>query len=321
MTLFHERPIRPMMAKTGESFDSDECIFEPKWDGLRALLFKQGGLVELQNRNLRDVTPSYPELQQLKGRIRARTAILDGEAVILNESGLPDFGKMQNRFGINDPRQARVLGKTLPATYVAFDLLHLNGEDLIARPLEERKSRLRTIINEGPHILYGDHVVGKGTSFYKEASKKGFEGIIAKRRDSPYLPGIRADTWVKVKGFKTVDSVIVGFTKGEGMRATSFGALVLAAYDGNGQLRHMGNVGGGFSDTALDKITPMLRRLVRKTAVIEGPIDTPSPVTWVKPRLVCEVKYASLTHDRKLRFPRFNRLRIDKSPNDCTIDA
>lgn len=310
-----------MMAKTGEPFDSDDYIFEPKWDGLRALLFKHANRIELQNRNMRDVTTSYPELQGLKSHIRARTAIVDGEAVILNEKGLPDFGKMQNRFGINDSRQARALGKTLPATYIAFDLLHLNGKDLIARPLEERKSRLKTIINEGPHLLYGDHVDRKGTRFYEEASKKGFEGVIAKQRGSIYLPGVRADTWVKIKGYKTLDSIIVGFTKGGGMRATSFGALVLAAYDGNVQLQHVGNVGGGFNDKALDNLTPMLRRLVRKTPVIEGPIDAPSPVTWVKPRLVCEVKYASLTHDRKLRFPRFNRLRTDKSPDDCIMDA
>lgn len=320
MTLFNERPIRPMMAKTGEPFDSDDHIFEPKWDGLRALLFKQGSRIELQNRNLRDVTTGYPELQGLKSQISARTAIIDGEAVILNEKGLPDFGKMQNRFGISDPRQAKSLGKTLPVTYVAFDLLHLNGKDLIAKPLDERKSQLKTIITEGPHLLLGDHVDREGRKFYEEASRKGIEGVIAKRRDSPYLPGVRADTWVKIKGFKTVDCVVVGFTKGEGMRATSFGALVVAAYGGNGHLHHLGNVGGGFDDNALEKLTPTLRRLIRKTPVIEGPIDAPSPVSWLKPRIVCEVKYASITRDRKLRFPRFSRLRNDKSPEDCKID-
>lgn len=187
-------------------------------------------------------------------------------------------------------------------------------------PLEERKSRLRTIIGEGPNLLLGDHVEKNGRMFYEEASKKGFEGVIAKQRDSAYLLGVRADTWLKIKGFKTLDCVVVGFSKGEGMRATSFGALVVAAYTVKGQLQHLGNVGGGFDDRNLDKITPMLQRLVRKTPVIDGPVDAPSPVTWVKPRLVCEVKYASITRDRKLRFPRFSRLRHDKSPEDCRID-
>jgi len=320
MTLFDERPIRPMMAKTGEPFDSDDFIFEPKWDGLRALLFKQGRKLELQNRNLRDVTGGYPELQELKTSIRARSAIIDGEVVILDEKGLPDFGKMQHRFGINDPREATVLGKTLPATYVAFDLLHLNGKDLIARPLEERKSRLRTIVREGPHLLLGDHVDKKGKRFYDEASKQGFEGVIAKRRDSPYLPGVRADSWVKIKGAKTVDCVVVGFTMGEGMRAASFGALVVAAYAASGQLQHIGNVGGGFDNRSLEKITPALRSLVRKTPVIDGLVEAPTPITWVMPRIVCEVKYSSITHERKLRFPRFSRLRNDKLPEDCRME-
>ena len=320
MTLFDERPISPMMAKTGKPFDSDDFIFEPKWDGLRALLFKHDRRIELQNRNLKDVTAGYPELQKLKSSIKARSAIVDGEVVILDEKGLPDFGKMQHRFGINDPREATVLGKTLPATYVAFDLLHLNGKDLIARPLEERKSCLQTIIREGPHLLLGDHVDRKGKRFYDEASKQGFEGVIAKRRDSPYLPGVRADVWVKIKGAKTVDCIVVGFTKGEGMRVSSFGALVVAAYASNGRLQHIGNVGGGFDSKSLETMTPMLQKLVRKTPVIEGPVEAPTPVTWVMPRIVCEVKYASITHERKLRFPRFSRLRNDKSPEECRMD-
>ena len=320
MTLFDERPIRPMMAKTGEPFDSGDFIFEPKWDGLRALLFKHDNRIELQNRNLRDVTAGYPELQELKSSIKAKAAVIDGEAVVLNPKGLPDFGQMQNRFGINDATRAEVLRKTIPVTYVAFDLLHLNGKDLVSKPLEERKATLRKVISEGPHLLYGDHVEREGKKFYNEASKRGFEGIIAKRRDSAYLPGIRADSWVKVKGAKTLDCVVVGFTQGEGSRASSFGALVVAVHDGKGQLQHIGNVGGGFNNRSLEEITPMLSKLVGKRRVIEGPVEAPSPITWVRPRLVCEVKYASITHDKKLRFPRFNRLRTDKYPEECRVD-
>ncbi len=320
MTLFDERPIRPMMAKTGEPFDSGDFIFEPKWDGLRALLFKHDNRIELQNRNLRDVTAGYPELQELKSSIKAKAAVIDGEAVVLNPKGLPDFGQMQNRFGISDATRAEILRKTIPVTYVAFDLLHLNGKDLISKPLEERKARLKSILREGPHLLFGDHIEREGRRFYKEASKRGFEGIIAKRRDSPYLPGIRADSWVKVKGAKTLDCVIVGFTQGEGSRASSFGALVAAVHDRKGQLQHIGNVGGGFNNRGLEEITSMLSKLVRKRRVIEGPVEAPSPITWVRPRLVCEVKYASITHDKKLRFPRFNRLRTDKSPEECRAD-
>ncbi len=320
MTLFDERPIRPMMAKPGEPFDSEDFIFEPKWDGLRAILFKNGNRIELQNRNLKDVTAGYPELQSLATNIRAKNAIIDGEAVILNKKGLPDFGKMQNRFGINDPKQAEVLGKTLPVTYVAFDLLHLNGKDLISRPLEERKSHLKTVLREGPHLIFGDHIEREGRKFYDGASKKGFEGVIAKRRDSFYFPGVRADSWIKIKGVRTMDCIVVGFTRGEGSRASSFGALVVAVYGRDRSLVHVGNVGGGFNNKSLEEITPKAYRLARKKPVIEGPVDAPSPITWVQPRIVCEVKYGSMTHENKLRFPRFSRIRTDKSPEECRLE-
>lgn len=117
-----------------------------------------------------------------------------------------------------------------------------------------------------------------------------------------------------------MDCVVVGYTRGEGARASSFGSLVIAAYDKNQQLVHVGNVGGGFNNASLAAIKPRLERLVRKTPVIEGPIEAPSPVSWVKPQIVCEVLYANMTSDKKLRFPRFHRLRPDKKPEDCRLD-
>ena len=153
MTLFDERPIRPMLAKTGKPFDNNDYFFEPKWDGLRAILFFQEGRIELQNRNLRDATRSYPELQKISARIRAKSAIIDGEIVVLREDGVPDFGRLQTRFGVDDQKRVDILGKTMPVTYVAFDLLHLDGHDMIARPLVERKERLKSIVKEGPYLL------------------------------------------------------------------------------------------------------------------------------------------------------------------------
>src|SRR5256712_4358490 len=154
MTLWRERPIKPMMAKTGEPFDSDNHFFEAKWDGLRALLFLQNGKLELQNRNLRAVTASYPEVQNVATKIRAKKAIIDGEVVVLSKRGTPDFGKLQNRFGIEDPKRVETARSANTVTYVAFDLLHLNGKDLIKEQLENRKNTLQDLIEEGPHILY-----------------------------------------------------------------------------------------------------------------------------------------------------------------------
>ncbi len=320
MTLWHERPIRPMMAKTGDPFDSDNHFFEVKWDGLRALLFLQNGKLQLQNRNLRDVTASYPEIQSVAKTIRANKAIIDGEVVVLSKKGTPDFGRLQNRFGIEDPKRVETARSVNPVTYVAFDLLHLNGKDVIKDQLENRKNALHYLIEEGPHLLYGDHVKREGLQYYSEALKLGFEGTVGKEKHSPYLLGTRTSFWIKSKGSRTLDAIVVGYVQGEGMRKATFGSLVMAMYDDQGRLVHVGNVGGGFDDKTLLMLKPTLERLVVKKPIITGPVEAPSPITWVKPRIVCEIIYANITTERKLRFPRFNRLRTDKKPEECVLD-
>ena len=320
MTLFRERPIRPMMAKTSDPFDSDNHFFELKWDGLRALMFLQNGKLELQNRNLRDVTASYPEIQTVTKRVRAKKAIIDGEVVVLSKKGTPDFGKLQNRFGIEDPKRVETARRANPVTYVAFDLLHLNGKDIIKNQLDVRKSTLHDLIEEGPHLLYGDHIERNGLQYYSEALKLGFEGVIGKEKHSPYLIGVRSSFWTKSKGSQTLDAIVIGYTQGEGVRKATFGSLVMAMYDETGKLVHVGNVGGGFDDKSLLEIKPMLDKLVVKKPVITGPVEAPSPITWVKPSIVCEIIYANITTDKKLRFPRFNRLRTDKKPEESRLD-
>jgi bifunctional non-homologous end joining protein LigD len=308
-----------MLAKTGKAFDDENYLFEPKWDGLRAILFLRERKLELQNRNLRDTTGSYPELQGIKSDIRAKTAIIDGEVVVLGEDGTPNFGHLQARFGVEDPKRVSVLAKTTPVTYVSFDLLHVNGQDLTARPLAERKQRLKSIVKEGPYLLYGDHVEAEGTRYFKEATSRGFEGVIAKESQSQYVPGLRTDFWIKIKKVNTVDCVVVGFSEGERARVPTFGSLILAAYDDHGVLQHVGNVGGGFSNDSLDLIKRKLSRLQTETPTVQGPVDSPTPVTWVKPRIVVEVAYMAVTNDRRLRFPRFKRIRTDKEPMDCKL--
>ena len=319
MTLFDERPLRPMLAKTGKAFDDENYFFEPKWDGLRAILFFQGRRIELQNRNLRDATGSYPELQKISDRIKAKTVIMDGEVVVLREDGIPDFGRLQARFGVDDQKRVKILAKTTPVTYVAFDLLHVDGQDVISRPLAERKKRLKSIVRESPYLLYGDHIEAEGTHFFEEATSRGFEGVIAKESKSQYVPGLRTDYWIKTKKIDTADCVVVGFSEGERGRASTFGSLILGAYDENGKLTHIGNVGGGFSNTALEDLRKKLASIVTRTATVEGSVDSPTPVSWVKPRLVVEVAYMAVTADGRLRFPRFKRLRTDKDPIECKL--
>src|SRR5260370_4464495 len=210
--------------------------------------------MQLQNRNLRDANGSYPELQKVSDRIKAKAAILDGEVVVLREDGVPDFGRLQARFGVDDQKRVGVLAKTTPVTYVAFDLLHIDGQDVVTRPLVERKKRLKSIMKEGPYLLYGDHIETKGTRFFKEATSRGFEGVIGKESQSQYIPGLRTDYWIKTKKIETTDCVVVGFSEGERGRASTFGSLILAAYDENGKLYHIGNVGGGFAHKALEAL-------------------------------------------------------------------
>jgi bifunctional non-homologous end joining protein LigD len=212
-----------------------------------------------------------------------------------------------------------VLAKTTPVTYVAFDLLHISGQDVISQPLIERKKRLKSIVKEGPYLLYGDHIEAEGTRFFKEATSRGFEGIIAKESQSQYLPGLRTDYWIKIKQINTTDCLVAGFSEGEGARVPTFGSLILAAYDDDGKLQHVGNVGGGFSNNSLEEVKRKLSKLRAEKPTIEGPVDAPTPVTWVNPRLVVEVAYMAVTNDGRLRFPRFKRIRTDKDPMDCRL--
>ena len=316
MTLMDERSIRPMLAQSAQPFDSDRHYFEPKWDGMRCIAYIHTGKLELQNRNLKDVTKSYPELKAITEQVKSSSAILDGEIVVL-EKGLPSFDLLQNRFGVDDPIQVRMLSRKLPTTYVAFDLLHLNGKDLVSRPLSHRKQELDKIVRDSPHLLLSQYVTQQGKAYYRSALKLGFEGAIAKLSESTYQIGRRSEDWLKLKQVKTIDCIIAGYTVGTGVRSPSFGALVLAAYDKNGELKHLGNVGTGFSDETILRIMKLLKPLRVKTKTVPGEVKAPAQIIWVKPELVGEIGYMNMTTEGKLRLPRFNRLRFDKLPSDC----
>jgi DNA ligase D-like protein (predicted ligase) len=305
-----------MLAQTSDPFDSKDHFFEPKWDGMRCIAYVGEGRLELQNRNLANVTKSYPELAAITSNVKSKNIILDGEIVLLDK-GLPSFDLLQSRFGVDDPTQAKRLSTTLPTTYVAFDLLHLNGTDLINRPLSERRKKMEALISDGPHILVSQYITENGRAYFKNALKLGFEGAMAKRVDSQYLPGIRSENWLKLKLIKTIDAIVTGYTVGRGGRSTSFGALVLAAYDRKGNLTHLGNVGTGFTDRGLQKIMDLLKPLEKRSRTICGEVKANAPVKWVKPKLVVEVGYTNLTRDHKLRMPRLMRLRFDKKPSEC----
>ncbi len=318
MSLLSERHVLPMLAETSEPFDSADYYFEPKWDGLRCIAYIRDGRVELQNRNLVMVTKSYPELAEIGRNITSRTAVLDGEIVIL-ENGLPSFELLQNRFGVDNPVQVRTLSRKTPTTYIAFDLLNLDGKDILKEPLSYRRKKLASLVKDGPHILLSQYVPEKGKLYFRRAVQLGFEGVMAKKVDSAYQMGTRTRDWLKIKQVKTMDCIIAGYTQGTGNRSSSFGALVLAAYDDKQKLTHLGNVGTGFGDADLRRMMKILKTIQTRKKTIPGEVKAPSPIKWVKPRLVAEVGYSQLTTDHKMRLPRFIRLRLDGTPSDCRI--
>jgi bifunctional non-homologous end joining protein LigD len=312
-----DRKIKPMLAQLAERpFDSEDFVFEPKWDGTRTICFLRDGVARFQNRRLADTTHRYPELT-IGRDVDAREAILDGEVVVLRE-GKPDFMALQTREHVGDELRVGLLAQTTPVTFMAFDLLYLDGRPLVDLQLVERKARLQEIVNESQRILISRHINTYGEQYFREVVKLGLEGVMAKRRDSTYQIGRRSRDWLKLKAVKTLDCVILGYTPGEGWRSDYFGALVLGTYR-EGKLEFMGKVGTGFDEALLKELTPILR--IREIATRPVDAEPPYEVRWVRPELVCEVKYMELTPELKLRAPSFRRLRFDKPPEECEAPA
>ncbi len=298
--------IQPMLAKEAvQPFDNKDWIFEIKWDGYRAIAEIQDGDVQLYSRNGNSFLQAYPVITDALSKLKIN-AVLDGEIILLNEKGFPDFQKLQDYES----------NQHLPICYYAFDLLQINGETLYDLPLIERKNKLRKIIGKGKLIRYSDHVEEEGKSFFFEAVQKDLEGIMAKNKDSLYNPGKRTTDWLKIKNHKTEDVLIAGYTEPSGSR-NYFGSLVLAMKNGK-EFTYIGNAGTGFDEMKLAAIYKMLQPSKIDTSPFKAVVKIPK-VTWVKPTYVCEVKFTERTKDGKLRHPVFLRLRNDKSSKDINM--
>ena len=314
--------IQPMLASVVEkAFDDPDWLFEIKWDGYRAIAFVDDGSVRLVSRNQNDLTPRYPELRELGKFLAAKSAILDGEVVVLDDQGRSSFSLMQQRTGIRAHGRQATPRSELPILYYAFDLLYLDGYDLRRVALEERKRALKEVLTPGEIVRYSDDFPGQGVALFGAAKQQGLEGILAKRRTSAYEER-RSREWLKIKITQTVDCVVAGFTDPEGTRQY-FGSLVLGLYDKNKKLVHVGQAGTGFDQTALKDIFGVLQSIKTSKNPFHGEIDARN-VHWVKPLKVAEVKFSEWTHETsdggmKLRAPVFMGLRDDKNPEDCTF--
>jgi DNA ligase D-like protein (predicted 3'-phosphoesterase) len=242
--------------------------------------------------------------------------VLDGEIVLLRE-GKNDMQALLGRFQETDPRQIEADSLRLPVTYVAFDILEKDGTPLVQLPLEERRKLLEAGVKEGKYLVRSVAVRGDGERYFAEAARRGFEGIMAKRLGSTYEPGARSDSWLKVKVVRTLDCVVFGYTRGEGARAGTFGALVLGLCD-QGKGVYIGRVGTGFDQADLEGIVSTLAGLKADKPTLTD--AEKGEIVWVHPRMVVEVAYHSVTRDGRLRMPRLVRIRTDKKPEDCTPD-
>ncbi|HEY3974430.1 MAG TPA: non-homologous end-joining DNA ligase [Candidatus Sulfotelmatobacter sp.] len=317
--------IHPMLAESiGEPFDGPEWVFEIKWDGYRAIAFITDGKVRLVSRNQNDLTPRYPELKDMAHLVKAKTAILDGEVVALDENGRASFSLIQQRTGFR-PGGRRMGGNAdVTVLYYAFDLLYLDGYDWRRVPLEKRKNKLESLLTTGDSVRYSDHHAQSGRALFKLAQHNGLEGIVAKKRECPYEER-RSRDWLKIKIRHRIECVIGGYTEPEGSRA-HFGSIVLGLYDKQGRLIHVGQAGSGFNQKSLAEISAVLKKLETKKNPFFGEVEALRKVFWVKPELVAEIEFAEWTEGTsagsgpKLRAPVFLGLRDDKSPKECLIE-
>ena len=231
------RGYKPMLARLASTpFSNKDWIFEIKWDGFRTIAYVNEDL-SLRSRNGKELKYNFPELEELKQL--TQNVVLDGEITIVTE-GKADFQAVLERGKANKPMDIQVQTRQTPAVYVVFDILEKDGTPLINLPLTERKKILKESVKEGKHVLLSDFVEEKGEAYYEAALEKGLEGIMAKKKDSPYEPGIRSGNWLKIKKLLTCDCVIFGYTKGTGARAETFGALILGLYDKEAQASFRG---------------------------------------------------------------------------------
>ena len=317
--------IHPMLAESVEKpFDGAEWLFEIKWDGYRAIAFIANAKVRLVSRNQNDLTPRYPELVDLPRFVKAKTAILDGEVVALDDEGKASFSLMQQRTGFRPGGKGAPANADVPVLYYAFDLLYLDGYDWRRVPLEQRKRKLAELVVTGDVVRFSDHYEEHGKALFEMARKKGLEGIVGKKRASFYEER-RSREWLKVKLRQRLECVIGGYTEPEGSRA-HFGSLVLGLYDKKGRLIHVGQVGSGFDQKLLDELWKVLQKLETKKNPFFGEVEALRRVFWVKPELVAEIEYAQWTGGTnegsgpKLRAPVFLGLRDDKDPKECVLE-
>ena len=301
-----------MLAVSGKPFSSKGWIFEPKIDGTRCIASAMNGLV-LQNRRLVNITFRYPELAKALSGVS--DCVFDGEIAIFSD-GRPDFAALSEREHLMEKLRIDYLSIARPASFVVFDILFAQGKRVMDRPLIERKKILSQELVESEQVTLIDYFPEKGEDYFQAALKVGIEGVMAKRVDSVYQPGVRSPDWMKIKKQVKLDLVVGGYLKGKGSRKPYFGGLLLGAYK-SGKLVFVGRVGSGFSDRELQIISGDFEPIAEPPFL--NPPQMPGLV-WLKPKSVAQVAAMEVTEKGCLRAPVFLRMRNDKEPSECTLD-
>jgi bifunctional non-homologous end joining protein LigD len=299
--------LRPMQAASAEApFSSPDYVFEVKWDGLRCIVFRdRDGHVRLLDRGLHDLTADLPEVVAAARRIPPGS-VIDGELVATDNEGRPEYPRLRERLA-----GGAELKDKIPTAYLAFDALYLEGKPLLRQPVIRRRARLAKAVEAGGHIFVPDHIDEDGVELFEACLDRGLEGVVAKHKLSPYIPGQRSPFWLKVKAVKSDDFVVIGWT-GE----KPFDALVVG-YHEDERLLPCGTVGGGYDDTAMGSIREALVELASEDSPLDPPPIMTKPVHWVRPELVVSVRYSEWSVDGTLRFPIFNGLRPEVHPAEA----
>ncbi|MFJ3208093.1 ATP-dependent DNA ligase [Streptomyces flaveolus] len=315
--------IPPMLATSGalpSAAQDARWAYETKQDGQRVMVYLPGdGSVLLRARSGQDITAAYPELGPLATALGSTPAVLDGEVLALDEQGRADFQLLQSRMGLaHAPGRAAHRAAKVPVHLVLFDVLHLGSRSLLRLPYTRRRGHLEELGLDGPSWSTPAALVGHGEQALRATREHGLEGLVCKRLDSVYEPGVRSRAWIKIRNMRSEDVVVGGWLPGKG-RLTGLPGAVLVGQRAAGRLRYVGGVGTGWNETERTELAALLRAAATDVCPFD-PVPRLPEARWVVPRLVGEVRYSTRTREGMLRQPSWLRLRPDLAPEESAAD-